>query len=79
MFGALMKALESRPANSGPMRNAGAHAKKTMVERGATILAFGSCVSKGNPIGYPCPHYADMRDAIIKAVGLDIEIIEYTH
>ena len=50
-----------------------------MVERGAESIVFASCISRGNPIGYPCPHYANMRDAIIKAVGNDIDIIEYTH
>jgi predicted metal-binding protein len=52
---------------------------KTMVERGAEIIVFASCVSKGNPIGYPCPHYANMRDAVMKAVGPKITILEYTH
>ena len=52
---------------------------KLMVERGAEFIVFASCISRGNPIGYPCPHYANMRDAIIKAVGNDINIIEYTH
>ena len=52
---------------------------RIMVERGAEAIAFASCISKGNPIGYPCPHYANMRDAIIKAVGGEIDIIEYTH
>ena len=52
---------------------------KIMVNRGAEAIAFGSCVSRGNPIGYPCPHYANMRDAIVKKIGSEIEIIEYTH
>ena len=50
-----------------------------MVKRGAEAIAFASCISKGNPIGFPCPHYVNMRDAIIETVGPDIEIIEYTH
>jgi len=52
---------------------------KMMVERGAEIIVFASCISRGNPIGYPCPHYANMRDAVAKAVGDGIQIIEYTH
>ncbi len=52
---------------------------KIMVDRGAEALVFGSCISKGNPIGYPCPHYENMRDAVIKNVGPEIKIIEYTH
>ncbi len=52
---------------------------KLMIDRGAEIIVFASCVSRGNPIGYPCPHYAEIRDAVIKKIGTDIEIIEYTH
>jgi predicted metal-binding protein len=50
-----------------------------MVERGAEAIVFASCISRGNPIGYPCPHYAHMRDAVIKKIGPEIQIIEYTH
>ena len=52
---------------------------KLMVERGAEAIVFASCISKGNPIGFPCPHYINMRDSIIKKVGSKIRIIEYTH
>ena len=52
---------------------------KLMVDRGAEAIVFASCISRGNPIGFPCPHYANMRDAIIKKVGSAIQIIEYTH
>jgi predicted metal-binding protein len=52
---------------------------KLMVERGAEIIVFASCISKGNPIGFPCPHYEKMRDAVIKNIGSEIEIIEWTH
>lgn len=52
---------------------------KMMVDRGAEAIVFASCIMRGNPIGFPCPHYADMRDYIIKAVGPEIPIIEWTH
>lgn len=52
---------------------------KLMVERGATAIVFASCISRGNPFGYPCPHYANMRDAVSRAVGSNASIIEYTH
>ncbi|MFA5688121.1 MAG: CGGC domain-containing protein [Kiritimatiellales bacterium] len=52
---------------------------KMLVDRGAEIIVFASCISKGNPIGYPCPHYTGMRNAVIKAVGPDLKILEYTH
>ena len=50
-----------------------------MVERGAEALVFASCISRGNPLGFPCPHYAAMREAIIRQVGSGIQIIDYTH
>ena len=50
-----------------------------MVDRGAEIIVFASCMSKGNPIGFPCPHFANIRDAVMKKIGPDIQIIEWTH
>lgn len=50
-----------------------------MVRRGAEAIAFASCISKGNPIGFACPFAKKMRDAVAAAVGEDIKIIEYTH
>ena len=52
---------------------------KMMVDRGAEAIAFASCVSKGNPIGFPCPHYSTMRETIMKKLGDGIQIIDYTH
>lgn len=52
---------------------------RLMVDRGAEAIVFASCISKGVPIDYPCPHYAKMKDVVIKKLGTDIEIIEYTH
>ena len=61
-----------------PGKRAVARAKR-LVEKGAEIIVLASCISRGNPIGYPCPHYANMRDAIIKAIGPQVGVIEYTH
>ncbi len=52
---------------------------KMLVERGADAIVFASCITRGNPIGFPCPHYASIRDAVIRALGPEIQIIEYTH
>ncbi|MFH1075827.1 MAG: CGGC domain-containing protein [Pseudomonadota bacterium] len=52
---------------------------KLMVERGAEIIVFASCISKGNPISFPCPHYNEMKAAIVNKIGPDITILEYTH
>lgn len=50
-----------------------------MVRRGADTIVFASCISKGNPIGYPCPFAKKMRDCVAAAVGDEIKIIDYTH
>jgi predicted metal-binding protein len=52
---------------------------KLIVERGAEAIAFASCITKGNPIGFSCPHYSSIKEAVIKKVGIDIKIIEWTH
>ena len=52
---------------------------KNLVERGAETIVFSTCISKGTPIGYPCPHYTKMKEAITKNIAPNIEIIEYTH
>jgi predicted metal-binding protein len=52
---------------------------KLMVERGADIIAFASCISKGNPIGYPCPHFENIKKAVVNKISNNIEIIDYTH
>lgn len=50
-----------------------------LLERGAEVIAFASCISRGNPIGIPCPHFEQMKSAIVKKAGPDIQILEYTH
>ncbi|MFW6109502.1 MAG: CGGC domain-containing protein [archaeon] len=61
-----------------PGKNAGRRAK-LMVERGAEVIVICSCISRGNPIGVPCPNFESMRKVIRKAVGPDIKIMEWTH
>ena len=52
---------------------------REMVKRGADTIAFASCISKGTPIGYPCPFAKKMRDTVSKDLGDDIRIVDYTH
>ncbi|XPV76030.1 MAG: CGGC domain-containing protein [Desulfovibrio sp.] len=52
---------------------------KLMVERGAETIAFASCISKGNPIGFACPHFFTMKSAVQKKVGPEIKILDFTH
>lgn len=50
-----------------------------MVKRGADTIALASCISKGNPIGFPCPHFKQMEAAIKAKVGEEVRLIDYTH
>lgn len=52
---------------------------KMLVDRGAEAIAFASCISKGNPIGVPCPHFKEMKTAIEKKIGSEILVLDYTH
>jgi predicted metal-binding protein len=52
---------------------------KLMVDRGAEAIVFASCISKGNPIDFACPHFEKMKDSVIKKLGSDVKIIEWTH
>lgn len=52
---------------------------KMMVERGAEVIAFASCIKNGNPIGFSCPHYESMKAAVIKKIGDSVKLLEYTH
>lgn len=50
-----------------------------MVRRGADTIVLASCITRGNPVGMPCPHADQMKAAIEKEVGQEINIIDYTH
>ena len=52
---------------------------KLMVDRGADAIVLASCISKGNPIGYPCPHYENIKSALRKKLGAETTLIEWTH
>lgn len=50
-----------------------------MVKQGAQAIALSSCISKGSPIGFACPHKDAMLGAIRAKLGPDITVYEYTH
>ncbi|MCQ6961823.1 CGGC domain-containing protein [Methanolobus chelungpuianus] len=50
-----------------------------MVRRGADTIVLASCITRGNPIGFACPHAGQMRTAIEKKIGDSIRLIDYTH
>ncbi len=52
---------------------------KMMVQRGAQAIHLASCIAKGTPIGFPCPHSSAMKDAVQRMVGPEIPVIDFTH
>lgn len=52
---------------------------KEMVTRGADTIVLASCITKGTPIDFACPHAQIMKLSIKKQVGEKIKIIDYTH
>ncbi|MBS3970253.1 MAG: CGGC domain-containing protein [Clostridia bacterium] len=50
-----------------------------LVEKGAEIIAFASCMKKGNPLGFPCPHFAQIKEAAEKNLKDKVIFIDWTH
>lgn len=50
-----------------------------MVRRGADTIAFASCITKGLPIGYPCPFAKKMISTVASNLGEGVTILDYTH
>jgi len=52
---------------------------KMMIDKGADVIAMASCIQKGNPIGFACPHFDTMRNAIKKSLPPEIQFLDWTH
>jgi predicted metal-binding protein len=52
---------------------------RELVNLGADTIAFASCIQKGTPIGYPCPHAEQMKALVLKEIGKNIAFLDYTH
>lgn len=52
---------------------------KMLVDRGAEAVALASCICKGNPISFPCPHHETMHAAIRKKLGDGVPVLDHTH
>ena len=50
-----------------------------MVKQGAEAIALASCITKGTPIGFACPHKEQMQAAISAKIGHDVRLFDYTH
>lgn len=52
---------------------------RTLLARGAEVIFLASCIRKGNPIGFPCPHVAMMKAAIEEEIEGRARLIDWTH
>lgn len=52
---------------------------ENLVKKGAEIIALATCMSKGAPIGFPCPHFEQIKASVTKRLGDAVEIVDYTH
>ena len=48
-------------------------------ERGAEAGVLASCITKGTPLGFPCPNKGLMLRAIRGKLGEDFPVLEDTH
>ena len=48
-------------------------------DRGADVVVLASCISKGTPMGFPCPSRGLMLRAIRHKLGDDVPVLDYTH
>ena len=51
---------------------------QALMDRGAQAIALATCITKGNPSGFPCPN----RDSILQALRKkckEVPVLEYTH
>lgn len=48
-------------------------------ERGAEAVVLASCITKGTPLGFPCPNKGLMLRAIRAKLGEEFPVLEYTH
>lgn len=50
-----------------------------MIKRGADTIVLASCITRGNPIGFACPHKDQMISAIKKRIGDEVALLDWTH
>ncbi|GAW30659.1 CGGC domain-containing protein [Carboxydocella sp. JDF658] len=50
-----------------------------LVKRGAEAIVLASCITRGNPIGFACPHQETMIAAIKKRLGDQMKLMDWTH
>ena len=51
---------------------------KKMIEQGADIIALSTCISKGTPIGFPCPNFEQIKKSLTEQIK-NINLLDWTH
>ena len=52
---------------------------RELVKRGADTIALASCITKGNPVGFACPHAEKMLELVKKEAGEAVTVLDFTH
>lgn len=52
---------------------------KMLLDRGAEAIALASCITKGNPMNFPCPNRDMIKQCILKKLGEKVKLLDYTH
>ena len=50
-----------------------------LCDKGAEGVVLASCITKGTPLDFPCPHREIMLQAIRKKLGDKVPVLDYTH
>ncbi len=50
-----------------------------MAKDGAEAIVLASCIGKGTPIGMACPHFAEIKKAIIANVPETVKVFDWSH
>lgn len=52
---------------------------KEMIRRGADTIVLASCMTKGTPIQFPCPHVGQIMKALESNLSKEITLVRDTH
>lgn len=52
---------------------------RLLVRKGADIIVLASCMSRESPVGFPCPHFEQIKKMVRQKVPGSITILDWTH
>ena len=62
-----------------PGKRAVTRAKRMVEQNGVAVVALASCITKGTPIGFPCPFAEEIQEAIRRKIGENVQMLTYSH